>query len=63
MDNIYSIDEHYKLLKLQDDYEKGLIDEDDLTIEEINKLINLYRYQTKEIYEGIKKKLLYKKEV
>ncbi len=62
MDNkIYNIEDYKKLLKLQEDYENGLIDEDDMTLEEINSLIKLYKYQIKKIGERVKKKLLIKR--
>ena len=62
MDNkIYNIEDYKKLLKLQEDYEQDLIDEDEMTLDEINSLIKLYKYQIKQINERIKKKLLIKR--
>ena len=59
--NIYNINDYYKLLELQDKYDKGLIDEDDMSLEEIRNLIKLYKSQTKRIEYDIKIKLLQKK--
>lgn len=62
MDNkIYNIEDYKKLLKLKEDYENDLIDEDEMTLDEINSLIKLYKYQIKQINERIKKKLLIKR--
>ena len=62
MDNkIYNIEDYKKLLKLQEDYEQDLIDEDEMTLDEINSLIKLYKYQIKQINDRIKKKLLIKR--
>ena len=62
MDNkVYSLEDYKKLLKLQEDYENGLIDEDDMTLDEMNGLIKLYKYQIRKIGERIKKKLLIKR--
>ena len=57
-DNIYKIEDYYKLLELQKQYEEGLIDEDDMTLEEINNLIKLYKSQIKKNTIYIRKKLL-----
>ena len=56
--NIYKLEDYYKLIDLQKKYEEGLIDEDDMTLNEINSLINLYLGQTKDLRDDIKKKLL-----
>ena len=62
MDNkIYNIEDYKRLLKLKEDYEQDLIDEDEMTLDEINSLIKLYKYQIKQINERIKKKLLIKR--
>ena len=58
--NIYNIEDYYKLLELQKKYEEELITEDDMTLEEINNLIKLYTYQNKHLKESIKNKLLQK---
>lgn len=60
MDNIYDINDYYKLLKLQEQYENGLIDEDELSLNEINDLIKLYKFQIKKTQEEIKIKMLHK---
>ena len=62
MDNkIYNIEDYKRLLKLKEDYEQDLIDEDEMTLDEINSLIKIYKYQIKQINERIKKKLLIKR--
>lgn len=58
--NIYSIEEYRELIELQKKYEDGLIDEDDLSLDEINKLIKLYMRQNRELQDSIKRKLLLK---
>ena len=64
MDNkIYNIEDYKRLLKLKEDYEQDLIDEDEMTLDEINSLIKIYKYQIKKINEIIKKKLLIKRNV
>lgn len=62
MDNIYDINDYYKLLKLQEEYENELIDEDELSLNEINNLIKLYKFQIKKTQEEIKIKMLHKNE-
>lgn len=61
MNNVISLEEYNKLLKLQKDYENNIITEDDLTLEEINELIRLYKIQIKVLEGNIKRKLIYKK--
>lgn len=46
--------EKLKILKLQEDYKAGRINEEDMTDEEHRKLIELYQMQNKEIEEKIK---------
>ena len=58
--NIYNIEEYKKLLELQQKYEQDLIDEDEMTLDEINDLIKLYTHQIKKKKEVIKNKLLQK---
>ena len=58
--NIYNIEEYKKLLELQQKYEQDLIDEDEMTLDEINELIKLYTHQIKKKKEVIKNKLLQK---
>lgn len=58
--NIYNIEEYKKLLQLQQKYEEDLIDEDEMTLEEINNLIKLYTHQINKKKEVIKNKLLQK---
>ena len=58
--NIYKIEDYYKLIELQKQYEEGLIDEDDMTLEELKRLNNLYLKQIKNLKEDIQKKLLQK---
>lgn len=61
MNNVISLEEYNKLLKLQKDYENNIITEDDLTLEEINELIRLYKIQIKILEGNLKRKLLNKK--
>ena len=58
--NIYNIEDYYRLLELQRQYEEGLIDEDALSLIEINRLIKLYKSQIMKIEDNIKYKMLYK---
>lgn len=51
--NIYNLDDYYKALKLQDDYEKGVIDEDEITLEEYDELIKLYKMQIRKLADNI----------
>ena len=60
MGKIYNIKDYYKLLELQDKYENDIINEDDMSIKEIDGLIKLYKYQIRKIGKNIKKKLLIK---
>ena len=59
--NIYNIEDYYRLLELQRQYEEGLIDEDELSLMEINRLIKLYKSQIIKIEDNIKVKILYQK--
>ena len=59
--NVYDINDYYKLLELQRKYEEDLIDEDELTLTEINNLIKLYKNQIIKIEDNIKYKMLYKR--
>ena len=59
--NVYNINDYYKLLELQRKYEEDLIDEDELTLTEINNLIKLYKNQIIKIEDNIKYKMLYKR--
>lgn len=61
MNNVISLEEYNKLLKLQKSYENNIITEDDLTLEEVNELIRLYKVQIKVLEGNIKRKLIYKK--
>ena len=59
--NIYNIEDYYRLLELQRQYEEGLIDDDELSLVEINRLIKLYKSQIIKIEDNIKVKILYQK--
>lgn len=61
MNNIINLEEYKKLLKLQKDYENNIVTEDDLTLDEINELIRLYKIQIKVLEGNLKRKLIYKK--
>ncbi len=51
--NIYNLDDYYKALKLQDDYEKDVIDEDEISLEEYDELIKLYKIQIRKLADDI----------
>lgn len=48
-------EEMLRILKLQEDYKKGLIEEEDISKEDYKKLLDLYDEQNKEIKEDIEK--------
>lgn len=56
--NIYDIEKYKQLLELQKKYDNDLIEEDELSLEEINSLITLYKNQIKRIRNNIKIKYL-----
>lgn len=56
--NIYDLEKYKQLLELQKKYDNDLIEEDELSIEEINSLIALYKNQIKRIRNNIKMKYL-----
>lgn len=59
--NVYNIEDYYKLLELQKRYEEGLVEEDEMSLEEINNLIKLYKSQIKKLGDEVKVKLLQRK--
>ncbi|MBE6140900.1 MAG: hypothetical protein E7172_05150 [Firmicutes bacterium] len=61
MNNVINLEEYNKLLKLQKDYENNMVNEDVLTLDEVNELIRLYKIQIKVLESNIKRKLIYKK--
>lgn len=58
MADIISLEEHRKLLELQRKYKDGLIDEDDMTLEELDALHALYQKQNKELKKELARKKL-----
>lgn len=56
--NIYDLEKYKELLELQEKYDNDLIEEDELSLEEINSLITLYKNQIKRIRNNIKIKYL-----
>ena len=60
-DKVIILEDYYKLLELQKQYEEEVIDEDDMTLEEINNLIKLYKSQIKKLGDEVKVKLLQRK--
>ena len=61
MDNkILYLDEYKRLLELQKQYKEGIITEDDITLEDKKELINIYKYQIKELRDTLSKKLIQK---
>ena len=61
MNNVINLEEYKKLLELQKDYENNMVNEDELTLDEVNELIRLYKIQIKVLENNIKRKLIYKK--
>lgn len=59
--NVYNIEDYYKLLELQKRYEEDLVEEDEMSLEEINNLIKLYKSQIKKLGDEVKVKLLKRK--
>ena len=60
-DKVIILEDYYKLLELQRQYEEDIIDEDDMTLEQINALIKLYKSQISRIGNNVKTKALYQK--
>lgn len=58
-DKVIVLEDYYKLLELQKKYEEDIIDEDDMTLEQINDLIKLYKSQISRIGNNVKTKALY----
>ena len=50
--------ERQRLLKLQKDYEADLISEDEMTLEDIEALSELYRMQIRELRKELNRRLL-----
>lgn len=61
-DNVYDIEDYYRILNLQKKYENDEINEDDLSSKEIDSLIELYKYQIKDINDKNRKILLDRKD-
>lgn len=55
--NLVYLEQAQKILKLQRKYEQGLINEDTMSVEEMNSLHNLYLNQIKELQKDLKLKL------
>lgn len=51
------LEQAQKILKIQRKYEQGLINEDTMSVEEMNSLHNLYLNQIKELQKDLKLKL------
>lgn len=60
-DKVLILEDYYKLLELQKQYEEDIIDEDDMTLEQINDLIKLYKSQISRMGNNVKTRLLYQK--
>ena len=60
-DKVIILEDYYKLLELQRQYEEDIIDEDDMTLEQINALIKLYKSQISRIGNNVKTRALYQK--
>lgn len=57
---ILYLEDYKKLLELQKQYEEGLITEDDMTVEQMDALHNLYLVQIKDLRETLSRKLIQK---
>ncbi len=55
--NLVYLEQAQKILKIQRKYEQGLINEDTMSVEEMNSLHNLYLNQIKELQKDLKLKL------
>ena len=55
--NSVYLEQAQKILKIQRKYEQGLINEDTMSVEEMNSLHNLYLNQIKELQKDLKLKL------
>ena len=55
---IYNIEDYRKLLELQKKYDEGLIDEDEMSLDEMDELYKLYLKQIKDLRETLAKKLI-----
>ena len=60
-DKVLILEDYYKLLELQRQYEEDIIDEDDMTLEQINNLIKLYKSQISRMGNNVKTRALYQK--
>ena len=60
-DKIINFEKYQKLLELQKLYEEDLVEEDEMTLEQINALIDLYKKQINNIENNIKQKIYIKK--
>ena len=60
--NIISFEEYQKLLELQTAYEEGIASDDEMTLEQINNLIALYKSQIPKIENSIRQKVLIKRD-
>ena len=60
-DKVIILEDYYKLLELQRQYEEDIIDEDDMTLEQINDLIKLYKLQISRMGNNVKTRALYQK--
>jgi len=60
-EKVLILEDYYKLLELQKQYEEETINEDDMTLEQINDLIKLYKSQISRMGNNVKTRLLYQK--
>ena len=56
-EKVYSVEEYNKLLELQRQYEDEIITEDDLSLEEMDELHQLYLTQIKDLRKKLAKKM------
>ena len=60
-EKVLILEDYYKLLELQKQYEDDITDEDDMTLEQINDLIKLYKSQISRMGNNVKTRALYQK--
>ena len=56
-EKVYTVEEYNRLLELQRQYEDDIITEDDLSIEEMDELHQLYLTQIKDLRKKLAKKM------
>ena len=60
-DKVLILEDYYKLLELQKQYEDGIITEKDITLEDMEAINKIYKQQIKDLRETLSKKLSQKR--